>query len=527
MIGSPTLRQLVLSLAMLGAAPVRAEPVPRASYGAKLEAPDRILHGGGQDASGFAKYWEVMGSGARPALLMYYLPLRSVRDGSLAGLASELMGYERQGVHLVVQLGLSMAQDGNPSSHYEGRVAAGAFDANIDALCEELEVLGHPVLLRIGYEFNGTPWNGYEADAYVAAFRRITDRIRARKLEVATVWDAAGELEHLEGFMEFYPGDEYVDWWGLNLFSGPRGSDASAFFFSKPIARFLDAAEEHRKPVLIGEATPRYTGVGAGAKSWERWFADFFELVARRPGIKAVSYINWDWARYSQWGDWGDARLERDPVVAARFRAVVSAAPYFSGTSEERLRAALGLPARAAAPERETTPDAPAAARTAPSTPVELLANGGFEQGAKGWEIEVYNGGSAKLEAERATPIAGSSSGELVIRRGGGTNWYTQLVQPVTVRAGRRYTLTAKLRGSQPGMPVTVYLQQSHDPYGGPSMNLVVGTEVIEIGREDLAWTAEGTDAMKVAFMVGGVKSGTVFVDEVSLIEESTRTGAR
>jgi hypothetical protein len=277
---------------------------------------------------------------------MHYTPLQQRMEGSLIRLESELKSYQDRGVHLVVQLGLSMAQDGKPSSHYEGRVAAGDYDAGIEELADELEALGHPVLLRIGFEFNGTAWNGYEPATYVAAFRRITTKLRARNLDVATVWDASGELDFLRGFMEYYPGDEYVDWWGLNLFSGRKGSDATAYLNNRELARFLDAAEEHRKPVLIGEATPRYTGVGEGQKSWERWFADFFDLVGRRRGIKAVSYINWNWAEHPQWADWGDARLEKDPVVAAKYRAIVSAPPYLSGASASRMRAALGLSPR-------------------------------------------------------------------------------------------------------------------------------------------------------------------------------------
>jgi hypothetical protein len=108
--------------------------------------------------------------------------------------------------------------------------------------------------------------------------------------------------------------------------------------------------------VLIGEATPRYTGVGAGAKSWDRWFSDFFDLVARRPGIKAVSYIDWTWANHRQWSDWGDARLEKDPVVADQYRARVSAPPFLSGTAAPRLRELLGLPPRPAAPPGQEEP---------------------------------------------------------------------------------------------------------------------------------------------------------------------------
>ncbi len=356
----PLRRSLLVGLAISGLAAGRpaaaTEFRPRHDYGARLEPRGGVLHGAGQDPDGFRQAWNVLGEGARPAFYMDYLRLDASHEGSLAGLDSRLMGYERDGVHLLVQLGLSMTRDQTASSRYEAKVAAGDYDVAIEALCDELEALGRPVLLRIGYEFNATAFFGYAPKSYVAAFRRITERLRAHQLEVATVWDAAGDRDTLHGFMQFYPGDEYVDWWGVNLFSGPKGTANGAIFFGQEVARFLDAAEEHRKPVIIGEASPRYTGVGGGQRSWDLWFADLFDLVARRPGIKAVSYINWNWARYPPWTDWGDARLEADPVVARLYRAVVSAPPFVSGSDEATMRSVLGLPPRKATPEPAAAP---------------------------------------------------------------------------------------------------------------------------------------------------------------------------
>jgi hypothetical protein len=33
----------------------------------------------------------------------------------------------------------------------------------------------------------------------------------------------------------------------------------------------LAAADTHKKPVMIGEATPRYVGVTDGEASWNQW----------------------------------------------------------------------------------------------------------------------------------------------------------------------------------------------------------------------------------------------------------------
>jgi hypothetical protein len=44
--------------------------------------------------------------------------------------------------------------------------------------------------------------------------------------------------------------------------------------------------------------------------------------------LKAFCYINWDWAAYPQWADWGDARVETNPDVLARLRAELALPVY-------------------------------------------------------------------------------------------------------------------------------------------------------------------------------------------------------
>ena len=66
----------------------------------------------------------------------------------------------------------------------EAQVAAGAYDQQIANLVTGLQRLGLPVYLRIGYEFNGLIWNGYQPVPYQQAFVRITNALRAANLEV-------------------------------------------------------------------------------------------------------------------------------------------------------------------------------------------------------------------------------------------------------------------------------------------------------------------------------------------------------
>lgn len=293
---------------------------PRVEFGARLEPHNRIIHGAGQDAQGFADYRRQFDRDHQPLIYMTYIGLRHpvtvVREwgervrGELAAM----------GPHQAVpQIGLNFSAGNDNGVGLDAEVAAGKFDAQIAAFAAALASFQRPVFIRIGYEFEGS-WNNYAPAEFVKAWVRITRMLRERSLPFATVWCAAGASSGWppqSRLMEFYPGDEWVDWWGIDLFSEDE--------VTRPqLAGFLDVARAHHKPVMIGEMTPRHVGVLEGPKSWERWFGPLLDLLKRRPEIKATAYINWEWREWSDrlgftWHDWGDARIERNPEVRDRW----------------------------------------------------------------------------------------------------------------------------------------------------------------------------------------------------------------
>jgi len=326
---------LVLSLAVTVSPVMAAEPAgldpathraatmfqnpyaERVNFGARLEPASGIIHGAGQDPQSYRDYSALFDAAHRPAMLMTYI--------GITGGASYVLDWQHQvqdalaslaGQPTTLQIGLNLTAGKDDGSGRADRVAAGDYDAAIDAFVAALQRFGVPAWVRIGYEFEGA-WNGYSPEGYVSAFRYITERIRAAGLdEVATVWCAAGGSAgwlEFDRLMQYYPGDDYVDWWGVDTFSEDE--------LANPwLAAFYDLAASHRKPVMIGEATPRYVGANRGLESWNRWFKPFFEMVRAHPEIKAISYINWDWVYWSDalgfsWHDWEDARLQKDPLV--------------------------------------------------------------------------------------------------------------------------------------------------------------------------------------------------------------------
>ena len=292
----------------------------RHEYQAPFEPRGKVLHGGGQMiAKSFRNYVDSVGPTLRPVFFMDYAGLNQFWTSEDAAQAmKDTRKLLPEHPKLMIQLGLSMTTDGKPHEAYEKAVADGEYDRAIENFCAELKRLGCPVLIRIGYECNGF-WNGYKPEPYKKAFRRIGDTLRTNKVNAAIVWCAYPV--DLEQAMPYYPGDDYVDWWSLDLFFP---SDLT----SEKTTAFLEAAHRHKRPVLIGEAAPRTVGVLQGEESWIKWFGPFFELIHKNPGIKGFSYINWNWGDFSRWSDWGDARLEAAPDVAERYRAALSS-PLF------------------------------------------------------------------------------------------------------------------------------------------------------------------------------------------------------
>lgn len=310
---------ILIVLGMLSASGA-AEPVPRTYYGARLEPVSRVLHGAGQiRVSDLASYSQAVAP-YNPAVFMDYCDVRG--DGALyAGkLKVKLQAFPK---YTAVQLGLSMTCDGMPWEHYEHDVAAGIYDRCLLVLLSNLKQLAVPFYIRIGYECNGS-WNGYEPEAYKKAFRRVTRLIRASGIEAATVW--CPHPNNLPKAMRYYPGDEWVDWWAVDIFS------PSHIVKCRPL---IAEARKHAKPVMIGESTPRGVGVLGGKASWDQWFGPYFDLIHTSPGIKAFCYINWSWADFPQWTDWGDARLQQNQEVAALYRKEMALPLYQHATTRK------------------------------------------------------------------------------------------------------------------------------------------------------------------------------------------------
>lgn len=249
-----------------------------------------------------------------------------------------------------------------------------AYREELDALLVYLQGTGREVFLRVGYEFDG-PWNCYDRDLYVAAFRHVKERIDALgAARVRTVWQSAtyprdgnanahydfSAPDHLEGW---YPGDDVVDWVAFSAFSwdpayleGPWSCATPSIAPSVLYERIEAFAEARGKPLMIAESAPagyRTQGdrgvadVGcvfghegptpqSDDELWEAWFAPFFAFARSSPPLGIVAYINSDWEALPPFacppggragsegcpnGYWGNSRIQDAPAIATRFAA--------------------------------------------------------------------------------------------------------------------------------------------------------------------------------------------------------------
>jgi len=309
---------------------IESNYLPRVNFGQKYEPKGNyILHGAGQAANGvtisFDEY--VAAVGMTPAISMgYAAPHHNFVEWA------ELMteGLERYPAdYVMLQIGVHFNRDEDPDNTYYQEIADGEMDMLVKALLQVLKRFNRPVYVRPGFEFNGE-WNGYtDAAVYRRAFIRFYELIQEVEAKnIALLWCYNPDARE-KNYLKYYPGDEYVDWWAIDIFR--IGS-----IESKNTLSFLRDAKAHKKPVMITEATP-YTYDVTRDQGWDEWFVPYFDFIRNNPVIKGTCYINWKWTDYPQWSNWGDARLEMSNTVLSNYRQELLDPIYLHAGSIEAL----------------------------------------------------------------------------------------------------------------------------------------------------------------------------------------------
>jgi len=187
-----------------------------------------------------------------------------------------------------------------PDSDYTlQKIADGEFDAYISKWALDAKAFGHPFFLRFAHEMNGNwyPWDGAhnglsEAPAkYIAAWKHVHGLFNAAGvLNVTWVWSVISESvpdETWNSIGNYYPGDAYVDWIGIDGYNW-GGSAWQTFdqIFSSVYSQIRSSYP--LKPVMIGEFASAPDGGDKAA-----WITDAFSKIkSNYSGIKLFNWFN-------------------------------------------------------------------------------------------------------------------------------------------------------------------------------------------------------------------------------------------
>ena len=226
------------------------------------------------------------------------------------------------------------------------------------------------IYLRIGYEFDN-PQFGYSdaPDLYRTAYRYIVQECytlysdTACRNRIDFVWhswaaslivvpllsdDTESSADHnnnnnnnsTQTLDDYYPGDDYVDWVGISIFSQlytdvtipPHITQLGNMETIQYVCTF---AQAHQKPIMIAESTP-FGGMDQLHDPWQDWFVPILHLIETYH-IRMWSYIYCNWDSIPMWNQtgFGDSRLEQNRTVLKLWYQHVLNNPQFRNVDDD------------------------------------------------------------------------------------------------------------------------------------------------------------------------------------------------
>jgi mannan endo-1,4-beta-mannosidase len=205
-----------------------------------------------------------------------------------------------------------------PRGTTSAAIASGTQDAYITAFAQQVALIDNQVIISYGQEMNGNwyDWGTAPGDVatstpadYIAAYRHIWNLFHTLGVHNVTwLWGPNVSYTGSTPLASLYPGDQYVDWVGLDgYFSTPAATFAS--LFAPSIAELR--AFTH-KPLLIAESGT--TGTAGPAQ-----LTSLFQ-GASLTGAVGLVYFDEEQNGDAMHQDW---RLENNPANMAAFAQLV------------------------------------------------------------------------------------------------------------------------------------------------------------------------------------------------------------
>ncbi len=214
----------------------------------------------------------------------------------------------------------SSRDDLNKDPHFRSSVVtSGTYDSYIRQFALDAKAWGHPFFLRFDWEMNGWwyPWaegklgtsatifNGNHPGDYVAMWRHVHNIFtQVGATNVTWVWcinqmSATSASQQLP-LAQIYPGDDYVDWVGMDNYNRYAGwesfqtmnTGSGTHWLLNTYQSLLDLAPS--KPIMLAEFGSKEDKNDDQRKA--DWLTEALtvQLPANFPKIKAIVYFNWN-----------------------------------------------------------------------------------------------------------------------------------------------------------------------------------------------------------------------------------------
>ncbi len=196
----------------------------------------------------------------------------------------------------------------------EGATAAeitwGMHDENILKTAKYLESLDFPVILRIGAEVNvwTTPAS---PETFKESYIRVAKIVREAAPSVALEFSLNCVGGYGDEMLDYYPGDEYVDWVGISLYYNryrdasvcDDGDDFGNMYFGagdwgEPVASAAEVIEKFgdKKPIIISEGGVGHLNTAKNIDLTDyargRVYTAYRTLTMVYPQIKGIIYFD-------------------------------------------------------------------------------------------------------------------------------------------------------------------------------------------------------------------------------------------
>jgi hypothetical protein len=221
-------------------------------------------------------------------------------------------------------------------------------DAYLRELADAMAQSDAKIFLRFASEMNG-PWVAYHGDPqkYVEKWRLVARVMHERAPNVALVW--APYALPINPIPDYYPGDEYVDWVGVNLYSvtyfnqDPKQPARQVHPMDK--LDYIYDRYADRKPIMIAEyGATHYSALEDKLQVdfAKRCIFGLYRGWPRQyPRVKAIFYFNANNMELEHRMN-NNYSVTQNPEVLEAYRVAVSP-PYFKSSASGAQKLPLGM----------------------------------------------------------------------------------------------------------------------------------------------------------------------------------------